>query len=163
MDVNRIAARLARKGIAVCLPILAISWSYQAHAGVVTFPIVGEVRGGPATRVPLAPEINAQAFWVESAVCTLVLKTSIDIARPILSGTPIDQFSTLPATCALGTGAPVNWQGGVRALLGIGFRVKSVSHSVTNLGVVSDGKVELLLSAVFALERPDGSNPAMTR
>lgn len=110
----------------------------------------------PYTAPPkLAPEQNANAFWVDTTVCSVVLKTTIDALKSIQQGaTPLDTLAAQPATCSSNITGQTMQAAGVRGLLAAGFRVNSVSHAVTPLHSSADARVELLLSAVFALERP---------
>ena len=99
-------------------------------------------------------EINTQAFRVDSSLCTVVLKTSVEPGKPIQPGTPIDQLASLPAICTSNMTGQSTVPGGVRSQMMNGFRITGVSHSVTPLGLMSDGRQELLISMVVALERP---------
>lgn len=122
--------------------------------GLLALPSRAEMRPyvvGPK----LVPEQNANAFWVDSTVCSVVLKTTIDALKPIQQGaTPLDTLAARPATCSSNITGQTMQAAGVRGLLAAGFRVNSVSHAVTPLYSSADARVELLLSAVFALERP---------
>lgn len=108
--------------------------------------------------VPLQPETLATAFWVDSTVCSVVSKVPMDASKPILIGTPIDQFVSAPAICTSSVSGQNQVAGGVRNLLLQGFRITGVSHSVTPLATADVGKYELLLSAIFTLERPQSTN-----
>jgi hypothetical protein len=122
--------------------------------GLLALPSRAEMR--PYVAAPkLVPEQNANAFWVDSTVCSVVLKTSIDALKPIQQGaTPLDTLTAQPATCSSNITGQTMQAAGIRALLAAGFRVNSVSHAVTPLHSSTDARVELLLSIVFALERP---------
>jgi hypothetical protein len=103
---------------------------------------------------PWVPEADTKAFWVESTVCTVVVKTPIDAVRPIQAGTPIDLLTSLPAICTSSVTGQNQVQGGIRSLLTAGFRVTGVSHQVAVLSPAGgDGKAELLISAILSLER----------
>lgn len=112
----------------------------------------------------LGPELQPRAFWVESSVCTVLVKAPIDAARPLQAGTPIDLLASMPAICTSSVTGQAPVPGGVRSLLVAGFRITAVSHTVSALPVVAaaagtpaDGRVELLISAIFALERPQAT------
>ena len=109
------------------------------------------------TRPPV--EINTNAFYVDSSVCTVVIKASVEPGKPIQPGTPIDQLASLPAICTSSMTGQNTVQGGVRSQMNIGFRITGVSHAVTPLGILSDGRQELLISMVIALERPQTVAP----
>jgi hypothetical protein len=105
------------------------------------------------------PLQDQSAFWVDSSVCTVVVKTSIDTTKGIQVGaTPFDSLTSLPAICISNVGGQTLVPNGVRYLMSMGFRIKSVSHTSTSLSNM-DNKVELLLSALFALERPQTIDP----
>ena len=99
-------------------------------------------------------EINTNAFFVDSSVCTVVIKASVEPGKAIQPGTPIDQLASLPAICTSSMTGQNTVQGGVRGQMINGFRVTGVSHAVTPLGILADGRQELLISMVIALERP---------
>ena len=142
------------------VPLVLMFAPCIGHAGATMLNATNDNRLRPTAA--FTPELNPNAFWVDSTICTVVIKTPIEINKPIRSGTPIDQIANMPAICTSNSGQSVS-ENGVRTLLNSGFRVKGVSHSVTALGALADGKVELLLSAVFALERPEGMIPGLTR
>lgn len=104
-------------------------------------------------------EINTNAFYVDSSICTVVIKVPVEPGKPIQLGTPIDQLATLPAICTSNMTGQNTVQGGVRSQMNIGFRVTGVSHAVTPIGVLTDGRQELLISMVIALERPQTVAP----
>jgi hypothetical protein len=90
----------------------------------------------------------------ESAVCTVVKRVSIDLSKPLTVSNPIESLSLLPAVCNSRVLSKMEYTDGVRSLLVIGWRVTSASHQVTSLGTnTSTGAAELLVSAVFTLER----------
>lgn len=112
----------------------------------------------------LGPELQPRAFWVDSSVCTVLVKAPIDVARPLQAGTPIDLLATMPAICTSSVTGQAPVPGGVRSLLVAGFRITAVSHTVSALpvaasaaGAPAEGRVELLISAIFALERPQAA------
>lgn len=119
---------------------------------------------GHAGAATFGPELQPRAYWVESSVCTVLLKAPIDAARPLQTGTPVDLLATMPAICTSSVTGQAPVPGGVRSLLIAGFRITAVSHSVTALPPAStpanglaDPKVELLVSAIFTLERPQAA------
>jgi hypothetical protein len=100
--------------------------------------------------------IDRNALLVDSVVCTVVLKASIEASQGLGAGNPIDALVTVPATCVGNTMPQTQVGGGVRQMLISGFRQIGVSHQVTTLAVTPSGKAELLISAIFALERSNG-------
>lgn len=98
--------------------------------------------------------IDRNAVLADSAVCTVVLKTSIEASQALGTGNPIDSLMTMPATCTGNMLTHTQMPGGVRQMLVSGFRLIGVSHQVTTLVTTPTGKAELLISAMFALERP---------
>lgn len=109
------------------------------------------------TRAPV--EINTNAFYVDSSICTVVIKVPVEPGKPIQLGTPIDQLASLPAICTSSMTGQNTVQGGVRSQMNIGFRITGVSHAVTPIGIMTDGRQELLISMVVALERPQTVAP----
>ena len=104
---------------------------------------------------PTYPVVNNKAFWVETAICSVVLRVPIDTNKALQATTPIDQLSTLPAVCTGNVIGQILVNGGVRSLINSGHRITGLSHQVTVLSALSsDNKVELLLSALFSLEKP---------
>ena len=120
-----------------CLCAVSGMASLQAHA-VVSVPLISE----------------RNAHWVESAMCSVVLKTQIEAGQPLLPGNPIESMAVLPANCSGNVMEHATVSGGIRYLLQSGFRMTGVSHQTTALRTNPDGKVELLISAIYALERP---------
>ena len=109
---------------------------------------------------PSTPTVNNKAYWVETNVCSVVLRAPIEANKTLQANTPIDQLSSLPAVCTSNVTGQNQVAGGVRSLIGVGHRITSVSHQVTALPNVStDGKVELLISALFSLEKPQVAQP----
>lgn len=98
--------------------------------------------------------IDRNAVLADSAVCTVVIKTSIEASQVLAAGNPIDGLSSMPATCNGNMMMQLVVGGGVRQMLVTGYRLIGVSHQVTALATSPSGKAELLISAVFALERP---------
>jgi hypothetical protein len=105
-----------------------------------------------AVVAPLA--IDGDALWIESAVCSVVVKTPIDATWPLLAGNPIETLVGITTNCTGNMMVQNEIRGGVRLLLRQGFRIRGLSHQVTPLRTDPDGKVELLISAMFTLERP---------
>ena len=94
----------------------------------------------------------------ESAVCTVVKRVTIDASKPLTTTNPIEGISTLPTVCNSRIFSKSEYVDGIRSLLVIGWRITSASHQVTTLGPnASTGAVELLISAVFSLERPSAT------
>ena len=103
-------------------------------------------------------KINSKAYWIEINTCSVVLRTSIELNQKLQPNTPIDQLSSMPAICTSNVSGQNLVSGGVRNLIGSGHRITGISHQVTVLPTVStDGKVELLISAIFILEKPQSS------
>lgn len=119
---------------------------------------------GISTPAPLTaggPEVNPRAFWVESSICSIVIKVPIDAAKPLQVGTPFDQLVSLPAICTGNVSGQASVPGGVRSLLATGYRVVAVSHNVSTLpGPSNDSRSEVLITALFSLERPQAQWPA---
>ncbi len=125
-------------------------WGALVHAGVLNIQ----------QQPPI--EINTNAFYVDSSVCTVVIKAPVEPGKPFQPGTPIDQLASLPAICTSSMTGQNTVQGGVRSQMINGFRVTGVSHAVTPLGILADGRQELLISMVIALERPQTALPVVT-
>jgi len=101
------------------------------------------------------PSFDRSAFWVDTTICSVVLKTSIDAIKPLAPGTPIDQLSSLGAICTSNISGQNLVTGGVRSLVAEGYRVTAMSHHVAVLApAAADGRAEVLISALFSLERP---------
>ena len=133
-------------------------------AGLAVVLVAVLVMAPAVQAVVLGPELQPRAFWVESSVCTVLVKAPIDATRPLQAGTPIDLLTSMPAICTHSVTGQAPVPGGVRSLLMAGFRITAVSHTVSALpvaaaaaGTPADGRVELLISAIFALERPQAS------
>ncbi len=138
----------ARAGL---LSLALLACAIPARAGVSSPPPAG--LGGP--------EINPRAFWVESNICSIVIKVPIDAAKPLQVGTPFDQLASLPAICTGNVSGQAPVPGGVRSLLATGYRVVAVSHQVTALpGSTLDSRSEVLITALFSLERPQAQWPS---
>ena len=106
----------------------------------------------------LGPELLPRAFWVDSTVCTVLVKAPIDTTKPLQTGTPVDLLASLPAICTSSVTGQALVPGGVRSLLVAGFRVTAVSHTVSPLpAAAGDSRVDLLISAIFSLERPQST------
>ncbi len=131
------------------LTIILCSISQLSWAGVTAVRVE---QGLPA----YVPRQEASAFWVNTQLCSVVLKTSLDSSKSLQSGTPLDSLLDLPAVCSDGlNNRRANFPTGIRTLLEGGYRMTSVSHQVTPLSHSSkDEKVELLISAIIALEQP---------
>jgi hypothetical protein len=94
----------------------------------------------------------------ETAVCTVVKRVSIDLAKPLTGSNPIEGLATLPAVCNGRAMTKLEFNDGMRSLMGLGWQITSLSHQITPLGVnAANGSSELLVSAVFGIERT-GSN-----
>jgi hypothetical protein len=100
------------------------------------------------------PEVDRNAFWIESTVCSVVVKTPIDATKPLLAGNPIATLAGITANCTGNMMVQNEVQGGVRLLLQQGYRIRALSHQVTPLHSDAESKVDLLISAIFTLERP---------
>lgn len=128
-------------------------------------PLLAVLAMAPAAQAAvLGPELQPRAFWVESSICTVLVKAPIDVARPLQAGTPIDLLANMAAICTSSVTGQAPVPGGVRSLLVAGFRITAVSHTVSALpvaataaGAPAEGRVELLISAIFALERPQAT------
>jgi hypothetical protein len=108
-----------------------------------------------------APTVNNKAYWVETNICSVVLRAPIEPNKTLQANTPIDQLSSLPAVCTSNLTGQNQVAGGVRSLIGVGHRITGLSHQVTALPSIStDGKVELLISALFSLEKPQVAQPS---
>jgi hypothetical protein len=90
---------------------------------------------------------------VETAICTVVKRGSIDLTKPLLPSNPVETIALSPTVCNGQTLLKQDFSDGFRSLLVIGWRVTAISHQVTNLGVGANGSVELLISAIVTLER----------
>jgi hypothetical protein len=100
------------------------------------------------------PTVDQNSYWVENVICTAIVKTNFEASRNLAVGNPIEELVVMPANCSGNMMVKTIVNGGVRQLLQSGFRVVSVSHQVTTLVADPTGKAELLISALFALERP---------
>jgi len=137
-EINVLIGRCAMAMSAVCCTVPALA--------ATALPVQGPL---------IAPVVDRSAFWVDSTVCSVVLKTSVDASKPLAPGTPIDQLSSLGAICISNITGQNQVAGGVRSLLAEGFRVTALSHHVAVLApAAADGRSELLISALFSLERP---------
>lgn len=135
---------------------LALTWRCAvALCAAACAATAGAAAALPAPGQLIAPVVDRSAFWVDSTICSVVLKTSVDAAKPLAPGTPIDQLSSLGAICTSNITGQNLVAGGVRSLLAEGFRVTAMSHHVAVLApAVADGRAEVLISALFSLERP---------
>lgn len=139
-------AALRHRAVLIAAMACAAWWSGAVSAAAANPPVPASV---------IAPTVDARAFWVDSTVCSVVLKTSIDAIKPLAPGTPIDQLSSLGAICTSNITGQNLVAGGVRSLLAEGFRVTALSHQVVVLAPAgADGRAEVLISALFSLERP---------
>jgi hypothetical protein len=139
----------------------------RLSCGMLSLALAAPALGGVSGMgQPGVPELNPRAFWVDSSICTVVLKVPIDAAKPLAVGTPVDQLSSLPAVCASNVSGQTAVPGGIRSLLGQGFRVTAVSHALTALPGLALGaspgelRAELLITAIFCLERPQMAFPS---
>jgi hypothetical protein len=111
--------------------------------------------------VPLA-NVNAsvlQMYDSETAVCTVVKRVSIDLTKPLTGSNPIEGLVALPTVCNGRAMSKLEFNDGMRSLMGLGWQVTSVSHQVTPLaGNATNGSTELLVSAVFGIERVGSRN-----
>ena len=91
----------------------------------------------------------------EFMVCTVTSKSFLESGKPLYLGkTPIDSLKAETASCSSTfSGADNLVAGGVMLLLAQGYRLASASHQVTPLHRDSEGRTELLVTAVFVLER----------
>lgn len=130
-----------------------------AFATVLTC-VASTVFGGMAFA---ATDVDRNAFWVESTVCSVVVKTSIDAVKPLSGGNPIETLAGVKANCTGNMMVQAEVQGGVRLLLQQGFRVTSLSHQITPLRTDGGGNVMLLISAMFTLERPQAKTAPIAK
>jgi hypothetical protein len=107
-----------------------------------------------AAGFPIVPEQNNRAFYVDTTICSVVIKTSINPTASIQQGTPVDSLIGQPAICTSSVSGQSQISTGVRQLIGNGFRITGVSHAVTVLGQSTTDRSDLLISAIFTLERP---------
>ncbi len=125
-------------------------------------PLSDGMAAGP---VPLVPEVSLNAMWAETVVCTVVTKAPIDSSKKLQFGTPIDLITTAPSICTSSITGQAAVNDGVRSLINAGFRITSVSHHVTALPTAtptgSPSQVELLISAIFALQRLQPALPVL--
>lgn len=97
----------------------------------------------------------------ETAICTVVKRVSIDLTKPLTSSNPIEGLATLPAVCNGRAMSKLEYNNGIRSLMGMGWQITSISHQVTPLGgEASSIGMELLISAVFSIERT--TNPRIS-
>jgi hypothetical protein len=96
---------------------------------------------------------NQTTQWVESTLCTVVLRAPIDAGKPLQSGNPIEAMASLPVVCTGSIMQQMPIAGGVRQMMTMGFRVTGISHQVTPIKSDADGKNELLITALFTMER----------
>ncbi len=90
----------------------------------------------------------------ETAVCTVIKRVSIDLAKPLTSSNPIEGLVSQPTVCNGRAMSKLEYNEGIRSLMGMGWQVTSVSHQVTALGSnAGNSSTELLVSAVFSIER----------
>jgi hypothetical protein len=89
----------------------------------------------------------------ETAVCTVVKRVSMDLTKPLTTSNPIEGLATLPAVCNGRAMSKLEYGDGIRSLMGTGWTVMSVSHQVTHLGTGSNGSAEMLISAIFSIQR----------
>ena len=133
---------------AVCALVMGSGASSYAGAtisdGIQSPPPQNRNASGSGIKVPPT---------VETAVCTVVFKSSIDAAQPLGATNPIHTLATTPAICNGNSMMAMGIAGGVNQMLATGFRLINVSHQVTTLTTAPNGKTELLISAMFAMER----------
>lgn len=117
--------------------------------------LAAAVTGLLALPAGAAMEVVPRAFFVDSSICTVLARAPIDTTKPLQAGTPLDLLVSMPTICTSNVSGQTAVQGGVRSLLAAGFRITAVSHQVTPLSSTpGDPRVELLITAVFGLERP---------
>ena len=98
--------------------------------------------------------VDKNAPWVESAICSVAIKSELDANKPIQLTSPIDNLVSVPANCTGNVMLRAEVMGGVRSLLVNGWRIANTSHQVTSLRTLPSGQVDLLISGIFVLERP---------
>jgi hypothetical protein len=90
----------------------------------------------------------------ETAVCTVVKRVSIDLTKPLTVSNPIEGLATQPTVCNGRAMTKLEYNDGIRSLMGMGWQVTSASHQITPLGSNSaSGNTELLLSSLFTIQR----------
>lgn len=112
-----------------------------AHAGIAK--VAGDV----------IPPNRVQPQWVESTLCSVVMRAPIDAGKPLQAGNPIDTLVSQPVVCTGNATQQMPMAGGLRLMLSNGFRITSISHQITPIKFDPDGKTELLITALFGLER----------
>lgn len=100
-----------------------------------------------------AGAIASSPLTVETAVCSVVWKSSYEPSRAIAPANPIESLPYLPALCTSQIMSRAEIRDGVRSLLALGWRAVNTSHQTTMVGTSKDGAAELLISAIFTLER----------
>lgn len=134
--------------------VFALDRMYQFHMKMILQFLFLTAAGFANASTGIIPTVDANSYWVENVVCTSIVKTSIDVSRGLSAGNPIEGLSLMPVNCSGNMMTNTLVSGGVRQMLQSGFRLVSVSHQVTTLATDQTGKAELLISALFALERP---------
>jgi hypothetical protein len=99
-----------------------------------------------------ATEVDRDAYWIESAVCTVAIRTAAG-AGVAEAGNALGALTTAPANCTGNQMAQVV-PGGVHTLLQRGFRITTAHHQIVTLPARADGEVAMLVTGLFALERP---------
>ncbi len=131
--------------------LVAAALALSMGLGMPSLSVAAQLAQGSS----VAPAVDLTAFWLDTTICSVVLKTSIDAAKPLAPGTPIDQLSSMGAICTSNITGQSLVTGGVRSLLAEGFRVTALSHHVAVLGhAAAEGRSEVLVSVLFSLERP---------
>lgn len=115
--------------------------------------------GWAAPRNALNPtEVDHDAYWIESAVCSMSIRTSAGAEPGAMLGTLI----TAPAQCT-GNVMAQHVAGGVQTMLQRGFRVRTAHHQITLLPARADGEAGMLVTGLFTLERPAVKSPPIPR
>ncbi len=114
----------------------------------------------PAT-VRSATEVDRNAFWIESAVCTVVIKTpaSIGVADPTAV---LGALVSTAASCTGNVMAQIV-PGGVSAMLQRGFRLTTAHHQIVLLPARGEADAAWLVTGLFALERPAVKPPPIPK
>lgn len=95
-----------------------------------------------------------QLIETETAVCTVLKRVSLDLSKPLTGSNPIESIVTQPTICNGRAITNLEYSGGIRALMYMGWQVTSASHQITPLGFNNaSGNTELLLSSIFTIQR----------
>jgi hypothetical protein len=108
-----------------------------------------------------APEVDRDAYWVESTICTVSIRGAPG-SGPAEAGQSLGTLAAAPAHCT-GNMTTQIVPGGVNTLLQRGFRIKTAHHQIAWLPLRGEGDPTLLVTGLFALERPALRPPPIPR